>query len=81
MTAAGLKDWVAHSDAEYVRIAAAKAKERQALLALKQGLRERLLATPAWDMDRYTRDFENALRQMWVAHAQAVNARGGKSQN
>ncbi len=81
MTAAGLADWVAHSDAEYVRIAAAKAQDREALLVLKQGLRERLVATPAWDMDRYTRDFENALRQMWVAHAQAVSARGGKSQN
>jgi predicted O-linked N-acetylglucosamine transferase (SPINDLY family) len=70
MTAAGLSEWVAESDADYVRIAAAMAKDRQALLELKQGMRERLLASPAWDIDQYTRDFENALRQMWVAHCQ-----------
>lgn len=67
MTAAGLPEWVAESDADYVRIAATMAKDRQALLALKQGLRERLKALPAWDVDQYTRDFEKALRQMWTA--------------
>jgi len=70
MTAAGLSEWVAESDADYVRIAAAMAQDRQALLEIKQGLRERLLAAPAWDIDQYTRDFENALRQMWLAHCQ-----------
>jgi predicted O-linked N-acetylglucosamine transferase (SPINDLY family) len=70
MSAAGLNDWVAESDADYVRIAASMARDRQALLALKRGLRERLQAAPAWDIDQYTRDFENALRQMWLAHAE-----------
>jgi predicted O-linked N-acetylglucosamine transferase (SPINDLY family) len=74
MTAAGLSEWVAESDADYVRIAAAMAQDRQALLELKQGLRERLLANPAWDIDRYTRDFEHALRQMWLAHCQKTNS-------
>ncbi len=68
MTAAGLGDWVANNDAEYVQVAARMAADRQALLQLKQGLRERLLAAPAWDIDQYTRDFEAALRQMWTAH-------------
>lgn len=81
MSAAGLNDWVAETDADYVRIAASMARDRQALLALKRGLRERLQAAPAWDIDQYTRDFENALRQMWLAHVQAVSALGGKSQN
>jgi predicted O-linked N-acetylglucosamine transferase (SPINDLY family) len=67
MTAAGLPDWVAQSDADYVRIAASKAQDRQALLSLKQGLRERLEALPAWNVDQYTRDFEKALRKMWTA--------------
>ena len=67
MSAADLPEWVAESDADYVRIASAMAKDRQALLALKQGLRERLLALPAWDIDQYTRDFEKALRDMWAA--------------
>lgn len=38
------------------------------LLSLKRGLRERLQACPAWDIDRYTLDFEGALRQMWLAY-------------
>ena len=78
MTAAGLNDWVAQSDADYVRIAAAMARDRQALLSLKRGLRERLQACPAWDIDQYTRDFEGALRQMWVAHCQGQSAAAGK---
>jgi protein O-GlcNAc transferase len=67
MSAAGLPAWVAKSDADYVRIAVSMAKDRQALLLLKQGLRERLQALPAWDVDQYTRDFEKALRKMWTA--------------
>jgi predicted O-linked N-acetylglucosamine transferase (SPINDLY family) len=81
MSAAGLNDWVAETDADYVRIASSMARDRQALLALKRGLRERLQAAPAWDVDQYTHDFENALRQMWLAHVQSVSALGGKSQN
>jgi predicted O-linked N-acetylglucosamine transferase (SPINDLY family) len=79
MTAAGLTDWVAQTDADYVRIAAAMARDRQALLSLKRGLRERLQACPAWDIDQYTRDFEGALRQMWVAHCQGQSAAPGKT--
>ncbi len=67
MHAAGLPEWVAKSDADYVRIAASMAKDRKALLTLKQGLRERLEALSAWDVDQYTRDFEKALRKMWTA--------------
>lgn len=70
MTAAGLPEWVAQSDDEYVAIAARMAADREVLLALKQGLRERLLALPAWDIDRYTRDWEAALRSMWVSLCQ-----------
>jgi predicted O-linked N-acetylglucosamine transferase (SPINDLY family) len=81
MSAAGLNDWVAETDADYVRIASSMARDRQALLTLKRGLRERLQAAPAWDIDQYSRDFEAALRQMWLAHVQSVSALGGKSQN
>ena len=40
MQAAGLPDWVASDDADLVRRAVALSQDRQALLALKQGLRE-----------------------------------------
>jgi protein O-GlcNAc transferase len=66
MRAAALPEWVAKDDAEYVKIAARMAKDRKALLKLKQGLRERQLALPAWNIDTYTRDMEKALRSMWT---------------
>lgn len=65
LTAAGLTDWIAESDADYVAKAAAFARDRAALLTLKQELRPRLLARPGWDADRYASDFAEALRQMW----------------
>lgn len=79
MTAAGLSDWVAADDDEYVAIAARMAGDRQALLALKQGFRERLQARPAWNVDQYTRDWEVALRQMWVAFCDGMNTVKGKT--
>lgn len=46
-------------------IAERMAADRQALLQLKGGLRARLQAAPAWNIDRYSRDMERALRTMW----------------
>jgi predicted O-linked N-acetylglucosamine transferase (SPINDLY family) len=68
MRAAGLPEWVAASDEDYVAIAERMAADRQALLQLKAGLRARLQAAPAWDIDQYTRDMECALRAMWTDH-------------
>jgi len=68
MTAAGLPEWVAADDDAYVAIAQQMAADRVALLQLKQGLRSRLQAAPAWDVESYTRDFERALRAMWADH-------------
>lgn len=64
MGRAGLGDWVAQSDADYVRIAVEKARDRAALLILKQGLRARQLALPAWDPVQHTRSFERCLAQI-----------------
>jgi len=70
MRAAGLPEWVAADDDAFVAIAARMAADRQVLLTLKQGLRSRLLASPAWDIDRYTRDWATALREMWRCQCQ-----------
>lgn len=58
MTAAGLPEWVAKDDDDYVAIAKKMAKDRQALLKLKQGMRERLIANKAWDVVAHTRAIE-----------------------
>jgi predicted O-linked N-acetylglucosamine transferase (SPINDLY family) len=75
MQAAGLPEWVASDDADLVRRAVALSQDRQALLALKQGLRQRLLALPAWDIDAYARDMQSAVRKMWVTWVQAQQGR------
>lgn len=64
MGRAGLGEWVAQTDDDYVRIAVEKAQDRRALLALKQGLRKRHQALPAWDPKKHTRDFESAIRRI-----------------
>ena len=61
MTAAGLPEWVAKDDDDYVAIAQKMASDRPALLALKKGLRERLQQTSAWDVVAHTRALEQAL--------------------
>lgn len=63
MTAAGLPEWVAKDDEDYVAIATKMAKDRKGLLKLKQGLRKRLQNKPAWDAVAHTRALEQALLQ------------------
>lgn len=64
MTAAGLAEWVGQDDSSYVAIAASMARDRQALLTLKSGLRDRLKARQAWDPVAHTRHIEQALLRM-----------------
>ncbi len=64
MTAAGLPDWVARDGGDYLDKAVAVAQDKAALLALKRGLRDQLLAQPGWNSERYAEDFGAALRHM-----------------
>jgi predicted O-linked N-acetylglucosamine transferase (SPINDLY family) len=68
MQAAGLPDWVAHTEDEFVAIAQTKSKDRTALLALKQGLRAHIQAQPAWNVQRHTREFEALLFEAARGH-------------
>lgn len=61
MQAAGLNEWVAQSDEEYIDIAQRMASDKSALLALKAGLRARLQALPAWNAAQHTRHLEAAI--------------------
>jgi predicted O-linked N-acetylglucosamine transferase (SPINDLY family) len=63
MQAAGLAEWVAKDDDEYVAIAARMAADRLALLTLKKGLRARLQSLPAWNPVLHTRHVEDAILQ------------------
>lgn len=62
MGAAGLADWIASDDDEYIAIALKKGKDREALLKLKKELRKKLLKNKAWDIVSHTKSFEELLQ-------------------
>lgn len=69
MQAAGLPAWVVVDDDSYIQTAVRMAADRQALLALKRGLRARLQCQPAWDIAAFSQAFQQQLALMWQAHA------------
>ncbi|MCX8146608.1 MAG: tetratricopeptide repeat protein [Azovibrio sp.] len=61
----GLSELVVESAAAYADLAVALATDRQRLLALRAGLRERMRASPLMDAPRMARALEQAFRGMW----------------
>ena len=61
----GLSDWIASDGEDYVRRAVRFAGERQLLAQLRSSLRSRMRASPLMDEQQFTRDLEQAYRQMW----------------
>ena len=73
---AGLPDWVAADDDEYVAIAVQKAGDLAALAALRGRLREQVLASPLYDAPRFARHFEDAMWGMWHARTAVMDHPG-----
>jgi len=65
LSTVGMPEWIAPSTAEYVRLAASFAGEPALLAKLRASLRERMAASPLMDEQQFTRDLEQAYRQMW----------------
>lgn len=61
----GLSDWIATDADDYVAIAARAAADLDGLARLREGLRERLRASPICDAARFARHLETAFRGMW----------------
>jgi len=61
----GLPELVAHSEAEYVRIASELANDLPRLTNLRATLRQRMAESPLMDAPRFVRGIEDAYRQMW----------------
>jgi predicted O-linked N-acetylglucosamine transferase (SPINDLY family) len=61
----GLPEWIAAGADAYVAAAASHAGDMQRLVALRNGLRQRALASPLFDAPRFALNFEAALRGMW----------------
>lgn len=65
LQAAGLPDWIAHSRADYVALAQAKAADVTGLSELRRTLRERLPNAALFDASRFASHFVDALWAMW----------------
>jgi len=63
--AAGLPELVASSLDEYVEIAIALGRDRPRLAAMAATLRERRASLALFDLDAYTRRFEEAIERAW----------------
>lgn len=70
LSSVGLHDWIATDVDDYVAKAAAHATDLPGLAALRAGLRQRVLASPLFDAQRFARDFEDALHGMWQARGE-----------
>lgn len=77
LACAGLQDWVANDEAEYIAKAAALPSDLDRLAQLRAGLRDQVLASPLFDAPRFTANLETALREMWQSYL--GGKRGGAS--
>lgn len=62
---AGLSDWIADDDDDYVAKAVAHTADLNRLAALRAGLRQQVLASPLFEANQFARNFEAALWGMW----------------
>jgi protein O-GlcNAc transferase len=65
LTNAGLRELVAKSPEEYVKIASDLAADPGRLAELRAGLREQLRTSPLLDANRFVAEIEFAYRGMW----------------
>ena len=65
LMAAGMENWIADSEEDYVCKAVSLATNLPQLASLRQNLRIRLLASPLCDAPRFARHLEIALWGMW----------------
>ncbi|HIJ80183.1 MAG TPA: tetratricopeptide repeat protein [Desulfuromonadales bacterium] len=68
MKAAGLPEWVAEIEDEYVMKAVNVANDLPKLAALRSTLRQMALASPLFDASRFARNFEELLWKLWRNH-------------
>ncbi|MEM5384677.1 tetratricopeptide repeat protein [Paraburkholderia phymatum] len=62
---AGLGEWIAEDEEDYVRKALAYAGDPGKLNTLRAGLRAQVLNSPLCDAKRFARSLESAFEQMW----------------
>jgi protein O-GlcNAc transferase len=74
LTSAGLKDWVANTEEEYVSLAIKKASDLNSLASLRNSLREQVRSSPLCNAELFAQHFENAIFEMWKDKIRSINA-------
>ncbi|MGC2166217.1 MAG: tetratricopeptide repeat protein [Gallionella sp.] len=77
--AAGLSDWIAESEQEYLGKAMAFGRDWAALSALRSRLRAQVGASALFDASRFARNFEGCLEAIWIEKRDADASCGGIS--
>lgn len=72
----GLSDWIASDADDYVAKAVSHATDIQGLTDLRRRLRSTVAAAPIFDVPRFARHFEAALRGMWTQWCDHQSKRG-----
>lgn len=62
---AGLSDWIAEDEDDYYEKAVSFASDLEALASLRAGLRKQVLGSPLFDAERFARNFEKAMFELW----------------
>lgn len=66
LTSAGLAEFIAGDEEDYMAKAAGLARDLERLGQLRSTLRERLLGSPLCDVEGFVRDLDVALRALWM---------------
>ena len=78
---AGLADWIAMGEEDYVEKVVAHTADLENLARLRADLRQQVLASPLLDARRFARNFEAALWGMWRCFSFARQNEAGRGRN
>jgi protein O-GlcNAc transferase len=65
LSTVGLREWIAQTPDDYVRLAVGFAREPDRLASLRTSLRERVRSSPLMNEKKFVLDLELAYRRMW----------------
>jgi predicted O-linked N-acetylglucosamine transferase (SPINDLY family) len=74
LTNAGLQNWVAKTEAEFVEMAIEHTSDVEALAPLRARLRQQVQSSPLFDAPMFAKHLEQALHQMWNEKINKLNA-------
>jgi protein O-GlcNAc transferase len=74
LTNAGLEDWIASSEEEYIDKAILFSSDIKKLEALRKSLRQKLLSSPLFDANKFVSNFEKSLIRVWQEHKKLIRA-------